>query len=150
MHSISADFAEKHFKTLLATVADLWGPGNRLPTPSFEVPKLSIFGPCFITVRNVYPSMHWGKHPPGRHPLGRHPPPWADTPLPVHAGMHTPRQTPTIPLLSACWDTHTPCPVHAKIHAPPEATAADGTHPTGMHSCSIYIFYLVLFSTSFP
>ena len=55
--------------------------------------------------------------------------------------------------LSACWDTHTPpaqsmlgytqplpsaCldtspfPVHAGIDM---ATAADGTHPTGMHSC---------------
>ena len=28
--------------------------------------------------------------------------------------------------------THTPCPVHAGIVM---ATAADGTHPTGMHSC---------------
>ena len=27
-----------------------------------------------------------------------------------------------------------PCPVHAGIHPPPAATAADGTHPTGMHS----------------
>ena len=44
--------------------------------------------------------------------------------------------------LSACWDTPpgqtpspppgTPCPVHAGIDM---ATAADGTHPTGMHSC---------------
>ena len=43
---------------------------------------------------------------------------------------------------SACWDTHPPaqcmlgytplCPVHAGIDM---ATAADGMHPTGMHSC---------------
>ena len=39
----------------------------------------------------------------------------------VHAGIHPP---------SACWDTH--CPVHAGIDM---TTAADGTHPTGMHSC---------------
>ena len=33
-------------------------------------------------------------------------------------------------------DTPTPNPVHAGIHAPlPAATAADGTHPTGMLSC---------------
>ena len=40
-------------------------------------------------------------------------PPWADTPQ--------------------CMLGYTPpCPVHAGIHM---ATAADGTHPTGMHSC---------------
>ena len=59
-------------------------------------------------------SVHAGIHPaPGRHPLGRHPP------------RHT------HPLPSACWDTP-PCPLHAGIDM---ATAADGTHPTGMHSC---------------
>ena len=49
--------------------------------------------------------------------------------------------------LSACWDTHSPgqkhpppswadplCPVHAGIDM---VTVADGTHPTGMHSCWI-------------
>ena len=50
---------------------------------------------------------------------------------PVHAGIHPLGQTPpaeqALPL-----DTHPPCPVHAGIHM---ATAADGTHPTGMHSC---------------
>ena len=53
-------------------------------------------------------------HTPGRHPLppGRHPlPPWANPP------------------------DRPPCPVHAGIHPPPTATAAEGTHPTGMHSC---------------
>ena len=32
--------------------------------------------------------------------------------------------------------THPPCPVHAGIDS---ATAADGTHPTGMHSCLVEI-----------
>ena len=41
--------------------------------------------------------------PPGRHSQ-------ADTPCPVHAGIHTPA------LLSACWDTP-PCAVHAGIRS---------------------------------
>ena len=69
----------------------------------------------------VCDSVHWGGgvHPPeqtplSRHPLGKHP--QADTPL----GGHPPRQA------------NTP----SRQTAPPEmATAADGTHPTGMHSC---------------
>ena len=88
-------------------------------------------------------------------------PGYTHTPCPVHAGIHTPPcpvhagihthplpsacwDTHTHPLPSACWDTHTPCPVHAGIHTSPRqippkmATAADGTHPTGMHSCSYY------------
>ena len=49
--------------------------------------------------------------------------------------------------------------VHARIHTPPGQTppcqqtdtAADGTHPTGMHSCLIYFIsfekdFLVLFA----
>ena len=47
-----------------------------------------------------------GRHPLGRHPPGRHPHPQADTPG-RPPGKH-PRQM---------------------------TTAADGTHPTGMHSC---------------
>ena len=47
-------------------------------------------------------------------------PPRTDTPpCPVHAGIHTH----TLP--SACWDTR----------PYPAASSADGTHPTGMHSC---------------
>ena len=58
-----------------------------------------------------------GQTPPGRHPTSRHSP-----------SRHFPQQTPLAdtPLPSACWDTPPP---------PPVATAADGTHPTGMHSC---------------
>ena len=56
--------------------------------------------------------------------------PQADTPSsPVHAGIHT-------ALPSACWDTH-PLP-NACWDTPLLATAADGTHPTGMHSCLHY------------
>ena len=36
------------------------------------------------------------------------------------------------------WGRHPPGPVHAGIHPPPPtATAADGLHPIGMHSCYI-------------
>ena len=68
----------------------------------------------------------WTDTPLGRHPSGRHPPrqtPLRQTPPgqtpPGHAGIHTPPP-------NACWDTHPP---------PPAATVADGTHPTGTHSC---------------
>ena len=50
---------------------------------------------------------------------------------PVHAGIHPPGQTPrksTSPLEALPGSTPTP-------HTPPTATAADGTHPTGMVSC---------------
>ena len=104
-----------------------------------------------FTWEGVYPSMHWadthraytplGRHPrqtppgrhqpgqtpPDRHPLGRHP--WVDTPRPDTSlgrhppGRHPPEQTPTWP-----------------EPPPPTATAVDGTHPTGIHSCAIIIF----------
>ena len=69
-------------------------------------------------VRGVYPSMHSGRPPlPASAcwdtpPLGRYP--QSDTPPPVRhcLGRHPPGQTP-----------------------PPMATAADGTHSNGMHSC---------------
>ena len=62
----------------------------------------------------------------------------------VHAGIY-PLSRPPLP--SACWDTPTPAqfmlghtqprPVHAGINM---ATAADGTHPTEMHSCLHVLF----------
>ena len=68
-------------------------------------------------------SVCWDTHLPGRCPPGWHPP--GQTPsCPVHAGIH--------PLPSECWDTPPTCPVLARID---RGTAADGTHPTGMHSC---------------
>ena len=65
----------------------------------------------------------------GYTPLGRHPP--RQTPP---MGRHTPGQTHPrqTPPPTACWDTHPPCQVHDWIDM---ATAADGRHPTGMHSC---------------
>ena len=61
-------------------------------------------------------------HTPGsRHPpRSKHPPPGADTPW---------EQTP--------WSRHPP-----REQTPPRdtATAADGTHPTGIHSCSLFLF----------
>ena len=64
---------------------------------------------------------------------------------------YTPGQTPLLP--SACWDTPPvqcmlgytpPCPVHTGTDM---ATAANGTHPTGMHSCfgRIIWFGLVIY-----
>ena len=54
-----------------------------------------------------------GRHPPGRHPLGR----------------HCPGQTPPL-------GRHVPQGRHPPANIPhPTATAAKGTHPTGMHSC---------------
>ena len=68
-----------------------------------------------------------GRHPPGQTlPLGQTPPPRGQTHLP---GRH--------PLPSACWDTQ--CPVHAGIDM---ATAAEGMHHTGMHSCHSRNFFL--------
>ena len=70
------------------------------------------------------------------------------TPLARHPPSSACWETHLLP--SACWDTHplpecilgcTPppaCLVHAGIHM---ATAADGTHPTGMHSCHIMKIY---------
>ena len=73
---------------------------------------------------------------------------WADTPpgqtLPGRSPRQTaPCQTPPkqtspwaeTPLPSACWDTQ--CPVHAGIDM---ASAADGTHPIGMHSYLADVF----------
>ena len=71
---------------------------------------------------------------------GRYPLHCADTPLADIPQADTPLGR-YPPLLSACWDTDTPCPVHAQITPPYlAATAADGTHPTGMHSC--FFFFL--------
>ena len=70
----------------------------------------------------------WDTPPSTDTPQGR--PPWADTPRRHPPGRHLPRQTP--PGRHLPWaDTpraDTPNP------APPTATAADGTHPTGMFS----------------
>ena len=101
----------------------------------------------------VHPQAHipLGRHPPGRHP------PWADPPvqtLPLgrHAshgrqthpsGQTSPGQTPHWADARPLTGRHSPgqTPPWADTlpwadTPPPEmATAADGMHPTGMHSC---------------
>ena len=62
-----------------------------------------------------------GRHPLGRYPLGKHPP----------LGRHPSTQCMQGYILpSACWET-----------PPLMATAADGMHPTGMHSCFKLTFH---------
>ena len=82
---------------------------------------------------------------PGRHP-------WADTPCPVYAGIHT-------PLSSACWDSHPPaqcmlgytppCPVHDGIHTC--ATPPPGGHCSRRYaSCWNAFLFRILLHTRFP
>ena len=64
-------------------------------------------------------------------------------PAPVHGWIHQPPgQTPS-PL------ARHPPPAHTILgrHHPPDrtATAADSTHPTGMHSCWVYYLILIAF-----
>ena len=82
---------------------------NKNPTNQIFTARKRSYGKVMFSQACVKNSVH----------RGRCKPPWADTPL----GRHPvpPRQT---PLLGR--------------HPPPHhqtATAADGTHPTGMHSC---------------
>ena len=111
------------------------------PIPSYSICSCNyITVPIIFTVRNEVAASNiftgicqsfcsqggvWQKPPMDRHPLSRHSPgqtPPGQTPPGRHpTGQTPPGQTP-------------PCPVHAGIH-PPAATAADGTHSTGMHSC---------------
>ena len=82
----------------------------------------------------TYPSMQWGRHPLGQtYPSctradtpSRHPP-WQTYPS-MHRGRHPPEGR----------------------HSPGQmATAADGTHPTGMHSCYCIILLFILFFCAF-
>ena len=74
-----------------------------------------------------------GRHPQNRHPPGRHPPDRHTHPPGRH--IH--------PLPGKHIDTYIPTPPGRHIHPPGRhhhpthqmATAADSTHPTGMHSC---------------
>ena len=105
------------------------------------------------------PGHPWADTPQGRHPPGRQPPrqtPQADNlgqgspPSRLPLGRHPQADNPpgqTHPLSSACWDTQTPAqymlgytpfiPMCMLGYTPlhPVATAADGTHPTGIHTC---------------
>ena len=81
-----------------------------------------------------------GQTPPGQTPQGQ-------TPLPgTHPKAHTPRahtplaDTPGADIPRQTHHSETPLEQTPQAHTPhsPQqtATAADGTHPTGMHSCS--------------
>ena len=70
--------------------------------------------------QGVSASVHARIHPSGRHLLSWQTPSSGQTP----PADTTPGQT-------TPW-SYTPCPVHAGIYM---ATAADGMHPNGMHSC---------------
>ena len=105
-----------------------------------------------------------GRQPPGQTPqadipLSRHPPwvdtpTWADTLLPGQTppfgqthyslgrhpplGRHTPEQTPPLGQTLPLGRHPLPLvrqPLPRKTPPLPTATAADSTHPTGMHSC---------------
>ena len=102
----------------------------------WDIPQHRI--PACTGADTPLPSACWDT-PPARHPLPRPDTPSpGQTPCSVHAGIHTPAQcmlgyTPPPP--SACWDTP----------PPGVATAADGMHPTGMHSsCLNFEIFSVL------
>ena len=87
----------------------------------------------FTGGRGCLADTHLGRHLRGAHTLGTHP--QAHT-SPAHTPLaHTPGQTPHP--TSADTPRQTP-------PAPPTpretATAADGTHPTGMHFCFVFVF----------
>ena len=85
--------------------------------------------------------------PPGRHPLGRHPPPRqthpqgrnlpGKTPPPQPLQADTPRQKPP----GQTPPGRQPPGRHPRSEPPlpsRPASAANGTYPTGMHSCLLY------------
>ena len=95
---------------------------GHLYRPQTKLRKGNVFTPvCKSFWSQGGVSQHaWGKtHSLGRQPLGKHPP--ADTP-PAQCMLG---YTPSLP---SAWLEYMPPP-------PPAATAADGTHPSGMHSC---------------
>ena len=94
----------------------------------------------------VCPNACWDTHPQQTPPLGRHPwqtPPWADTPwVNTPLGRHPQANTPQA---DTPWQTPTPWAYTppqedtrlGRHPPPPTATAADGTHPTGMQPCLV-------------
>ena len=107
---------------LLPSATKLW-QGNVFTPVSHSVHGLSHPRPGHNTL---------GRHPPGQTPPGRHP-----------SGRHPPMQTP--PAQCMLGYTH-PCPAQCILGYmfPLAATAADGTHPTGMLSCLNFNFNLFL------
>ena len=95
----------------------------------------------------VSASVHGGIHPPQEQTSPRSRPlradhPWEQTPPPEQT--HPPEQTPP-------GSRHPPRSRQPPGTDPPPretAIAADGTHPTGMHSCYIFVAYLVQHMTA--
>ena len=93
-------------------------------------------------------TLPWSRHTPprSRHPpWSRHPPEQTPPTTPLPRSRHPPEQTHTPLEQTPSWE-QTPPPSgadttrnrHPRKQTPPPretATAADGTHPTGMHSC---------------
>ena len=122
-----------HLSVILSTgqVSAIHPPGQILPFPSRDPPA-----------NTLRPT------PPGRHPLGRHSS-WANTPLGRYPlGRHPQTDTPPRDTPGKTPPGQTPPPVrHPKANTPPQvdtpspwwtlpqqtATAADGTHPTGIN-----------------
>ena len=118
---------------------------------------------CFYRCVSVHRGgVHDQVHTPGQvhpldqvHPPGRYTTPWtrytprAGTPPPHWAGTQPPGRY--IPLdqvhppgrYTTPWTRYSP-PGPGTPPAPRDtATAADGTHPTGMHSCEFYLYYYI-------
>ena len=101
------------------------------------------YGKVMFLHLSVSHSVHrggWQTHPLGSHPPGQtHP--LSRQPLPPR--RHDPRQT--LPWADTPWVDTPPRQTPWADTPPPEtATAADGTYPTRMHSCSSYVYYLAL------
>ena len=93
---------------------------NNYYHPQMKLWKGNVFTPVcqsFCSQGCVYPSMHWGRHPSVQCMLG-----------------YTP--------LAQCMLEYT-LPPGQTPH--PTATAADGTHPTGMYTCYLFIYYILLY-----
>ena len=80
----------------------------------------------------------WNRPPRADTPWSRHPP-GADTPPPEQT-LHSPPPGADTPTPGS---RHPPPPPEQTLPPPGEtATAADGTHPTGMHSCSFEMLFV--------
>ena len=118
--SLLSNFSGKQtfFLDVILSSTDCYWLIYKLLPPATKLRQGNVFTPVCQSFCSQTP-------PPGQTPPGQTiPPPPEQTPPP-----------------SACWDTqppaqcmlgYTPLPVHTGIDM---ATAADGTHPTGMHSC---------------
>ena len=134
----ATEWAKVIFTVRNSSCGKVYTPQADTPTPADTHPEQTLPPPWTDTHLPGQTPTSLGRQPtslgrpPGRHhPPGKHPQadipladttPWANTPLPradTSLGTHPTRHTPP------------------KQRSPPSemATAADGTHPTEMHSC---------------